>query len=342
MKKAKTISCLLVVFLVFVSFFPDSSFALDEDGRAYEVGDNGEATITAYSGPDGAVTIPAQLGGHDITAIGSDVFTTVNISSLFIPKGILTIDGGAFWECRTLNNIDIDAENPNYTSIDGIAYSKDKTVLVHYPAAKSGTSYIVPDNVAAIERCAFDHNQNLKSISLPETVIQIGDSAFWRCQSLIELIISKNVTEIGDAAFANCSSLTDLTVDAGNPSYKSVGGVLFDISGSNLIQYPAGKSDSYSAPQGTSTLGSGSFRGCTQLKEVILRRSYWPVSLEKAAGVEGEVQSIYMMDFNSPSSGLKKRLSQMMMRLAICSVSACVDVSFLTARFGMAGLIPST
>lgn len=278
MKKAKIISCLFVAVLVLFSFFPNTAIAQDENGWTYEVGDKGEATITAYTGPEGSVTIPVQLGGYDITAIGSDVFTTVNITSLVIPKGILTIDDGAFWECRSLNNIDVDTENPNYMSIDGIVYSKDKTVLIHYPAAKSGTSYTVPDNVTAIGRCAFDHNQNLKSILLPETVIRIGDSAFWRCQSLIEFIIPKSVTAIGDAAFANCSSLTDLTVDAGNPSFKSADGVLFDISGGNLLQCPAGKSESYTVPQGTSTLSSGSFRGCTKLKEVVVSDSVTMIS----------------------------------------------------------------
>ena len=297
MKKAKTISCLLVAFLVLVFFVPASSFAQDEGSWTYEVS-NGEATITAYSGPDGAVTIPAQLGGHAITAIGSDVFTTVNITSLVIPKGILAIDGGAFWECRSLKNIDIEAENPNYTSIDGIVYSKDKTTLVHYPAAKSGTFYAVPDHVTAIGRCAFDHNQNLQSISLPETVLQIGDSAFWRCQSLIDLTIPKSVTAIGDAAFANCSSLTDLTVDAANPSYKSMDGVLFDISGDSLIQYPAGKSGSYSVPQGTLTLCSGSFRGCTQLKQVVVSDSVTTISDSVFAYCDGLEQI-------SLSSGVK-------------------------------------
>lgn len=34
---------------------------------------------------------------------------------------------------------------------------------------------------------------------------------------------------------------------------------------------------------------------------------YWPVSVEKAAGVEGEVQSIYMNDVSSPSLQPKEK-----------------------------------
>jgi hypothetical protein len=38
-----------------------------------------------------------------------------------------------------------------------------------------------------------------------------------------------------------CSSLISITVDASNPNYSSVAGVLFDKNGSTLIKYPGAK-----------------------------------------------------------------------------------------------------
>ncbi len=143
-------------------------------------------------------------------------------------------------------------------------------MLVHYPAAKAGTAYAVPDTVTAIGDSAFDHNQNLQSITLTENVTQIGSCSFWRCDALTGFTIPQNVTIIGDSPFANCSLVTDITVEVGNTAFQSIDGVLFDIGGTSLIQCPAGKTGGYTVPDGVTSIKSGAFRGCTQLTSVSL------------------------------------------------------------------------
>jgi hypothetical protein len=51
-------------------------------------------------------------------------------------------------------------------------------------------------------------------------------------------------------------------VDPENLYYTSVGGVLFDISQTTLIQYPPALAGNYSIPSGVAGIGAGAFRGC--------------------------------------------------------------------------------
>jgi peptidoglycan/xylan/chitin deacetylase (PgdA/CDA1 family) len=246
---------------------------LTNDGDwQYELNEKGEAVITGYIGDNTAVTVPSMLEGHTVTSIDSDVFTDDPIASINIPDSVVNIDSGAFWECRTLKAINFSGGNPIYKSVDGVAFSDDGTVLFHYPGGKTQPSdaYTVPQGVMTIGRCAFDHNQTLKKIVMPNSVARIEEAAFWRCTALKSFDIPSSVKEIGSSVFANCGELTAITVASGNPSFKSVDGVVFDITGALLKQYPPGKSGSYTIPVGVNIIGEGAFRGSTGLTQVIL------------------------------------------------------------------------
>ena len=52
-----------------------------------------------------------------------------------------------------------------------------------------------------------------------------------------------------------CTSLTAITVDAANPAYSSVDGVLFDKSQTTLLQYPDGKAGAYTIPDSVTSIG---------------------------------------------------------------------------------------
>ena len=277
MKKARKVLSLLFACVFAVSFFPATAFAAGEDWQYTENGD--EITITGYTGAEKDITIPSLLNGKNVTAIGSDVFTDDAITNITIPESVTTIDSGVFWECRTLESIRFTGNNPNYKSDNGIAFSKDGSVLFHYPANKSGAAYTVPAGVTTIGRCAFDHNQQLQSVTLTDGVSRIEDCAFWRCEALASFNIPKSVSYIGESVFSNSGRMAGITVAAGNTQFKSVGGVLFNITGRLLKQYPCGKSgSSYTVPGGVTAIGGGAFRGANGLTEVILSDSVAEIS----------------------------------------------------------------
>ena len=70
--------------------------------------------------------------------------------------------------------------------------------------------------------------------------------------------------------FSRCRNLTEITVDLGNTSYASVGGVLFNQSKDNLIYFPRGKGGGYIVPAGVTRIESNAFSNCTTLTDVTL------------------------------------------------------------------------
>ena len=118
-----------------------------------------------------------------------------------IPKSVSYIGSNAFAECSLIKNFEVDEENPYYTTIDGVIFTKDKTELVMYPAGRSDESYSVPDGTVKIAPKAFSYNSNLTEVILPDTVSEIGNYAFYFCEELENVSFGSGLKTIGSYAF---------------------------------------------------------------------------------------------------------------------------------------------
>ncbi len=199
---------------------------------------NGTLTITGYTGPGGAVTIPSTINGLPVTSIGADAFWfCTSLTSVTIPSSVATIGDGAFFGCSSLTNVTI------------------------------------PNSVTSIGAAAFCECPSLTSVTIPNSVTTIGDIAFYACTSLTSVTIPARVISIGNTPFQNCSSLTAITVNALNSSYSSVDGVLFDKGQTTLLEYPGGLGGSYTIPGSVTSIAAGAFYGCTSLTGITIPNS---------------------------------------------------------------------
>ena len=174
----------------------------------------------SYSSEDfneytGEVVIPSTVtyGGEEysVTSIGENAFAYCrSLTSITIPESVTSIGSWAFDDCNSLTSIDVASNNNNYTSIDGVLFSKDKTILIRCPEGKA-TSYTIPDGVTEIGEGAFWACRDFTSITIPESVTEIGDVAFVNCRSLRSVTIPSGVTKIGDGAFYECTGFTSIT-----------------------------------------------------------------------------------------------------------------------------------
>src|SRR5438128_2128464 len=82
---------------------------------------NGEITITAYTGPGGVVTVPDMINGYPVTSIGDSAFyRNYTVTSVTIPNSVTSIGAYAFDYCTNLTSVTI----PNsVTSIGGYAFA---------------------------------------------------------------------------------------------------------------------------------------------------------------------------------------------------------------------------
>jgi len=141
------------------------------------------------------ITIPNR-----VTSIGTSAFDCCGLTFIDIPNSVTSIGEGAFRVCNGLTSIEVDSENSNYKSENGVLFNKAMTTLVAYPGGKQG-EYVIPEGVTSIEESAFTGCGSLTSITIPNSVINIGAYAFQSCSSLTDITIPNSVTSIGHAAF---------------------------------------------------------------------------------------------------------------------------------------------
>ena len=216
------------------------------------------------------VAIPETLELIDVHAF----FDCSALTTIDIPASVTAIGKEAFWGCDSLTSIQVDENNPNYCSADGVLFTKSKNELIIFPTGKKDLAYTIPDGVTSIDGYAFYTCATLKNVALPNSLEEIGGHVFYGCSSLTTVNIPAGVTAIGEEAFSQCSSLTEIRVDENNPNYCAVDGVLFAKDQKRLVTYPGGKKGtSYTVPDGVIALENGAFRECAALKRVDLPNS---------------------------------------------------------------------
>ena len=211
-----------------------------------------------------------------------------SLTSVTIPYSVTQIGYGAFGFCKKLLSINVDKNNINYKSINGVLYTKDGYTLICYPNAISG-SYSIPDGVISIESSSFSKCYGLTSVTIPKSVISIGSYAFYSCSGLSTITLPDSVTYLGENVFGNCEKLIDINVDADNKNFTSIDGVLCSKDGYILITYPSGRTEcsipdnvtiirqyafsncriiNVSIPNKITSIGAYAFQNCTYLKIV--------------------------------------------------------------------------
>ena len=128
-----------------------------------------------------------------------------------IPSSVIVINN-AFRGCKNMKNINVDGDNIKYSSIEGVLFDKNKTILLQYPIGKDTVEYKVPDGVKTIESFAFADCTKLTSVNISDSVKTIGDSAFYQCVMFKNIKLGQNLEKIGEEAFEECYELVHISI----------------------------------------------------------------------------------------------------------------------------------
>jgi len=190
---------------------------------------------------------------------------------------------------NVIQYVAVSSENPYFTAIDGLLYTKDKRDLIYCPEGRRG-SVRIPDGVERIANYAFLHCTNLEHVECPSSLQEIGKGAFQECRSFESFVIPDNTLYVGDDAFVECkalksieigrnvnafqaanvftgTSLDIITVHPDNTHFRSSDNVLFLQD--TLVYFPRSKSGEYVIPEGTAQLGRSAMEGCLLQKLVM-------------------------------------------------------------------------
>ena len=175
--------------------------------------------------------------GSGVTTITPFAFSScINLETVTISNSVINIGESAFYDCNNLTSVTIDGES----------------------------------HLETIGDDAFCCCYELSSIDIPSTVTTIGRYAFGYCGSLSNAEIPAGVANIGEGAFAGCTRVSSISLAQGNVNFRVQDGVLFNNDGTELVCYPAGKSDvTYTVPAGVVIIDDGAFSCCVNLVSVI-------------------------------------------------------------------------
>ena len=200
---------------------------------------------------------------------GCDLFV-----ELIIGSGVTTLNSG-FYREETLEKITVESGNENYSSIDGMLYNKDQTLLIRCPASYQQKSVTLPDSVTDIEAYAFEENKNVETVIIPDSVVNIYSYAFHSCDSLKKVTIPGSVKNIYSYAFAWCWELEELTLSEG-----------LEFIGAYAFNY-CEKLRELTIPGTVTTLGDYSFSICDSLETVTIPASVTSVGTDVFSWCDG-------------------------------------------------------
>ena len=126
---------------------------------------SGNLVVTAYTGTNPVVVIPAATNGYPVTGLGASSFAYLPVASVTLPDSVTFIGYGAFEGCSDLTNL------------------------------------TVGRGLANIDDDAFDYCYFLPSLTLPAAVTNLGVQAFGDCDSLTGVYFGGNAPVADATAF---------------------------------------------------------------------------------------------------------------------------------------------
>ena len=246
--------------------------------------------------------------GEGITSVSDFAFQSVKATKVTLPSTLKRIDNNAFMYCINLEKIVIpnSVESLGNSSFEQCLNLKDITLSISLTEIPNDafretviTSLNIPNGIKRIGNRAFYSCKELKEVTFPDDMQEIGNSSFNYCNKIEELTVPKNVTRICNSAFKDCGSLQKVTI-AGTPiidnwafawcsklstfvfpdSYTddNLNGNIFDgceslpalYNSTTFFHFPQTGYESYSIPEGITTIAQYAFYGNQSVKQLIL------------------------------------------------------------------------
>ena len=177
---------------LYYSIISEENKTVKVEAQTSQIGTDNYTNLTNCIIPS---TIQYNNTTYSVTEIAYNAFNNApNLISVTIPVSITKIEDvgimpewNAFYNSLKLNSFQVSSENGNYTSMDGVLFTKDKKTLISYPTTKEGTKYKIPEGVEKIGTFAFN-GCSFSEVILPSTLTLLCSSAFHNCSKVTTIV----------------------------------------------------------------------------------------------------------------------------------------------------------
>lgn len=238
--------------------------------------ENGEVTITDYTGTREHVLIPSEIDGQPVTALADKAFYEKHVTTVVVPDSV--------------------------TEIGDLCFSGDNYLV----------SLKLPDGLSELPYAALESCFRLMNFNLPKELKKISGSALQYNYYLTHLTLPSSLTEIEQLNFIGLYGLQSLTLAEDNAAFKldETNGLLMTADGTRLLHcfsdiVPAEEIilpesvkivDPFAfhydydvkrivLPEGVETIGAMAFAMCPNLTEIVIPASVTDIGVMD--GLEG-------------------------------------------------------
>lgn len=203
-------------------------------GRAYGYGRFTEDDVVGY-GMFGGCPLRSVTLPDNAVKVEQNAFTDCHrLTSITLPSSASEITPSD--NCPALSSISVSKANSSYSSVDGVLFNADVSMLVWFPLGKEGTyslpktltsigdyalrgcsvtSFLVPEGITDIGIGAFADSK-VRDVSLPSTLRAVNAGTFQNCHQLSTVKLGSSTELISEYAFSGCP-LSAIYLDAAIP-----------------------------------------------------------------------------------------------------------------------------
>lgn len=207
----------------------------------------------AFVGVMAGETTYSVTVSNGIKDIGTRAFKNCSsLRSIQLGSSVESIGVEAFKGCSILENIYTYSSTPKYTSVNGVLYSADKSVLLFYPYGKKLTSFVVDSACRELASYAIADNTTLSSLNLVNTKT-INEHSIANCPSLVN-ITAPNL----EWAYSSAITETKFTDEAEN------------ITLGKVIYRKTSSGETVEIGEDIQAIAPNAFIGNTSIKKVVI------------------------------------------------------------------------
>lgn len=202
-----------------------SAFAVDENNSNYASVDGvfyDKSVTTLINYPADKQDTLFEIPDSVTTIQKNAIEVTNTLEKIIIPAGVSEIEEGSIFWNYGLAYIDVDENNKNYKSEDGVLYTADSKLLVSYPIASEKTEYTVLEGCERICDYALSQASNLTELHTNEGLEEVGSYSFYLCSNLAEAGLPKSLKSIDTAAFQFCDMFARIDFAGSSNDWEQV------------------------------------------------------------------------------------------------------------------------